>query len=112
MKKTALAMIAAAGWVLMAPSGAPAQKIGDKLVVHELANGMTFLIYPREGAPVFSAQIGFDVGGSDEPPGQTGIAHMFEHMAFKGTKTVGTKNYKAEKTIMDQIEELEAQAQA
>ena len=86
---------------------APGQKISDNLVVHQLDNGMTFLIYPREGAPVFSTVFGFDVGGSDEQLGQTGIAHMFEHMAFKGTRKIGTKNYTAEQKVMDQLDAVE-----
>ena len=41
-----------------------------------------------------------NAGSVDDPSGQTGIAHMFEHMAFKGTETIGTKNYPAEKAAL------------
>jgi predicted Zn-dependent peptidase len=45
-----------------------------------------------------------NVGSVDDPGGQTGLAHMFEHMAFKGTPTIGTKNWPAEKAAMDAVE--------
>ncbi|MCB2153912.1 insulinase family protein [bacterium] len=98
--------------LLLGVAAAPAQKISDNLVVHQLDNGMMFLIYPREGAPVFSTVITFDVGGSDEQLGQTGIAHMFEHMAFKGTPKIGTNDYEAEKAIMAEMDVVEDEAQA
>jgi predicted Zn-dependent peptidase len=80
-------------WELLAP-----------LRVARLDNGMTFLIYPNRRAPIFSAVIRFDVGGKDEPSGLTGIAHMFEHMAFKGTRLVGTTDWPAESKELDKIE--------
>ena len=40
------------------------------------------------------------------PSGETGIAHMFEHMAFKGTETIGTKNYPLERKAMDEVEHI------
>jgi len=76
--------------------------------VHELtlANGMKFLLLKREGPPVFSAYIRVKVGGIDEADGKTGIAHLLEHMAFKGNSEVGTKDYDSEKIILKQIEEV------
>ena len=71
---------------------------------HVLSNGMKFIILERHDAPVFSGYIYVNVGGVDEPVGNTGIAHVFEHMAFKGTTTLGTKNYQEEKTIMDEMD--------
>jgi len=44
------------------------------------------------------------VGSVDDPSGESGIAHMFEHMAFKGTPTIGTKNWPKEKAALAQIE--------
>lgn len=76
----------------------------EHVVPYSLKNGMKFLLVKRVGAPVFSAYIRVKVGGVDEKEGQTGIAHMLEHMAFKGTKKIGTKNYAQEKLIIDQIE--------
>ena len=71
---------------------------------HVLSNGMKLIVLERHDAPVFSGHIYVNVGGVDEPVGNTGIAHVFEHMAFKGTTTLGTKNYQEEKTIMDEMD--------
>ena len=71
---------------------------------HVLTNGMKFIILERHDAPVFSGCIYVNVGGVDEPVGNTGIAHIFEHMAFKGTTTLGTKDYQKEKAIMDRMD--------
>jgi predicted Zn-dependent peptidase len=73
-----------------------------------LDNGIKVLFYPRKNAtPVFSATVVVRVGGVDEPVGLTGISHMFEHMAFKGTKIIGTKNYKVEEPLLEREEFLE-----
>jgi predicted Zn-dependent peptidase len=77
--------------------------------VHVLPNGWTFIISERPGAPVFSFATHADVGAAQDPKGQTGMAHMFEHMAFKGTPVVGTTDYAKERVA---IEELEAAYQA
>jgi len=71
-----------------------------------LKNGMKFLIVPRGDTPVFSALIAFRVGGIEEDEGQTGLAHMFEHMAFKGTRGLGTKNYAMEIPLMEALDHL------
>lgn len=72
---------------------------------------MVFLLLPRPGAPVFSAYIRVKAGGVDEAPGQTGIAHLLEHMAFKGTPEIGTRDYAKEKLLLDGIEKLQSQIQ-
>ena len=53
---------------------------------------------------MFSGLIYANVGASDEIMGNTGIAHVFEHMAFKGTTTIGTKDYEKEKVAMDKMD--------
>jgi predicted Zn-dependent peptidase len=75
-----------------------------RLTVHTLANGYTFLILERDGAPVFSFATRVDVGSAQEVPGITGLAHMFEHMAFKGTPRLGTTDYAKEKVAIEQLE--------
>lgn len=85
-----------------------AQNLEDMVYEHTLHNGMHFLLVQRPGAPVFSAVIRFKVGSVDEQTGTTGIAHMFEHMAFKGTKTIGTKDYRREAVILRQINQIGA----
>src|SRR4030095_16912052 len=76
----------------------------DSVVTHQLSNGMKFLLVKRSGAPVFTSYLRVKVGGADEKDGYTGIAHMLEHMAFKGTSTIGTSNFSEEKKILDAIE--------
>jgi predicted Zn-dependent peptidase len=75
-----------------------------RLTVHTLPNGYTFLILERAGAPIFSFATRVDVGSAQEVPGITGLAHMFEHMAFKGTPRLGTKDYAKEKVALDELE--------
>jgi predicted Zn-dependent peptidase len=80
-----------------------------RTTVHVLANGWTFLLVERHQTPVFSFATLARVGSDQEVTGITGLAHMFEHMAFKGTETIGTTNYPEEKKA---IEALEAAYQA
>src|SRR5277367_879564 len=71
-----------------------------------LPNGMHFIILERHDAPVISFHSHVNAGSVDDPSGETGIAHMFEHMAFKGTETIGTTNYALEKKAMDEVERV------
>ncbi len=73
--------------------------------VHRLANGMTFLLLERHQAPIFSGVIRFRVGGMDERPGESGLAHLFEHLAFKGTTRIGGRNPEQEAEILAAVEE-------
>jgi predicted Zn-dependent peptidase len=75
-----------------------------RTTTHVLDNGWTFLIVERPVAPVFSFATIVDVGSAQEVPGITGLAHMFEHMAFKGTPNIGTRDYKAEAGALDRLE--------
>ena len=75
-----------------------------KTTEHVLENGWTFVIVERPVAPVFSFATVVDVGGTREVPGITGLAHMFEHMAFKGTPNIGTRDYEAEKKALEEVE--------
>jgi predicted Zn-dependent peptidase len=69
-----------------------------------LDNGLKFVVLERHQAPVVSFMTYADVGGSDEPDGYTGIAHYLEHLAFKGTRRIGTTDYAKEKVILQQID--------
>ena len=73
---------------------------------------MKFIILERHQAPVVSFLTYADVGGANEPEGKTGVAHFLEHLAFKGTQHIGTRNYKAEKPLLDRLDELATQIQA
>jgi predicted Zn-dependent peptidase len=89
---------------LAAPAGAPLQNIRDSVREFTLDNGLRFLVIERHDAPVFAYATIVDAGGVCEVVGTTGIAHMFEHMAFKGTPTIGTTDYAAEKKALDAVD--------
>jgi len=75
------------------------------VLVKKLPNGLTAIVCQRpDSAPVFSFNTNVDAGSVQDPMGKTGLAHMFEHMAFKGTDTIGTKNYPAEKIALAKVE--------
>src|SRR3954462_6597746 len=80
-----------------------------RVQVRTLPNGLTVILMQRKEAPVFSFYTFVDAGSSQDPKGKTGLAHMFEHMAFKGTDTVGTTNYAAEKEVLAKIEQVYTQ---
>ena len=71
----------------------------------ELDNGLRVLVVKRPWAPVIHCHLMFDVGGIDEPPGLGGIAHMVEHMAFKGTSILGSLDPFREQKLLAQVEE-------
>ena len=75
-----------------------------RITVKKLPNGLTILICERSEAPVFSFFTMVDAGSAQDPQRKTGLAHMFEHMAFKGTDTIGTTNYAAEKPALEKVE--------
>ena len=75
-----------------------------KTSVKTLANGLTVVVCERHEAPVFSFYTLVDAGAAQDPKGETGMAHMFEHMAFKGTTTIGTSDYAAEKVALEKEE--------
>ena len=86
---------------------APAQSLKEfekKVTEFTLPNGLHFIIAERHEAPVVSFHTYVNAGSVDDPSGATGIAHMFEHMAFKGTETIGTTNWPNEKLALDAIE--------
>jgi len=86
-------------------SSEPRAGLGEKVIEHTLKNGMKLLMVERHTSPTVSAWIRFRVGSVDERSNERGIAHLLEHMLFKGTTTLGTTNYAAEKPILDRIEQ-------
>src|SRR5438105_15657904 len=75
-----------------------------RTTVKKLANGLTVIVLERPEAPVFSFFTHVDAGSVQDPMGKTGLAHMFEHMAFKGTDKIGTKDYPAERAALAKVE--------
>lgn len=94
----------------------PAQDLKEfekRVTEFTLPNGLHFIVLERHDAPVVSFHTYVNVGSVDDPKGKTGLAHMFEHIAFKGTDTIGTTNWPAEKAALAEVERaydaLEAQ---
>src|SRR5215212_3926357 len=79
-----------------------------RTTVRKLDNGLTFIILERHEAPVFSYATVVNAGSAQEAPGITGLAHMFEHMAFKGSDRVGTSNWPEEQKALQRVEEAYA----
>ncbi len=79
-----------------------------RVTVKVLPNGLTLIICERPEAPVFSYFTLVNAGDANDPSGESGIAHMFEHLAFKGTRDIGTTDYTAEKTALAKVEEAYA----
>lgn len=75
-----------------------------RTTVKKLDNGLTVIVLERPEAPVFSFATLVDVGAAQDTPGNTGLAHMFEHEAFKGTNTIGTTDYAAEQVALQKVE--------
>ncbi|HKR63250.1 MAG TPA: pitrilysin family protein [Thermoanaerobaculia bacterium] len=76
--------------------------------MRKLANGLTVIMMERHDAPVFSYATVVNTGSAQEVPGITGLAHMFEHMAFKGSDRVGTSDWNAEQKALAKVEETYA----
>jgi len=83
-----------------------------RVTVKTLPNGLTVLILRRPEAPVFSFFTMVDTGSSQDPLSKTGLAHMMEHMAFKGTPDIGTTNYTEEKVALAKVEQAYAAYEA
>ncbi|MGB8700364.1 MAG: pitrilysin family protein [Thermosynechococcaceae cyanobacterium] len=86
-------------------------RVAQQITEFTLNNGLKFIVLERHKAPVVSFLTYADVGGADEPTGQTGIAHFLEHLAFKGTRQIGTRNYTAEQPLLDRLDTLFQQIQ-
>lgn len=79
------------------------------VIEHRLPNGLTLLMLERHRAPIVSCSVFYRVGSVNEDPGCTGISHLLEHMMFKGTRTIGTKDYAREEPLLKKIEGLNEQ---
>lgn len=115
-----LAAFLGAGCALHQPTVPPqAPTLGSEQSLEELkrsvsqftlSNGFQVLLVPRPETPVFTGQVWVKVGGVDEDTGSTGIAHFLEHMAFKGTREIGTRDYAREQALLDELEALIAKS--
>lgn len=95
--------------IILTPQTSQAQNLQEfenKVTEFTLDNGLHFIIIERHDAPVASFYTQVNVGGIDEPVGNTGIAHIFEHLAFKGDHYVGTTDWEAEKKVIDKMDKV------
>jgi predicted Zn-dependent peptidase len=76
----------------------------SKIKKFTLTNGMRVIVVEKPDSPTISFAMYIRTGGLDDESGKSGLAHMFEHMLFKGTKTVGTKNFEKEAPLLDKID--------
>jgi predicted Zn-dependent peptidase len=114
LKRCLAAAVFTVCYVLSLPHAYPFS-LGDRVQEHTLRNGLKVLLLERHQSPTVSFYLRFKVGSVDEENGKTGTAHLLEHMLFKGTRTLGTTDYSAERRILEQIdragERLDAEMQ-
>lgn len=85
------------------------KSLRDIVSEHRLDNGMRFLMVQRPGAPMISAGWVAHVGSANERPGITGISHLFEHMMFKGTHTIGVTDADLDDQLRAELDSLRVQ---
>jgi len=102
--RNVLAVALVFGTILCAAKAQDLASFEKRTTVKVLPNGLTLIVCERPEAPVFSFYTLVDAGSADDPLGDSGLAHMFEHMAFKGTTEIGTTNYPAEKIALAKVE--------
>jgi predicted Zn-dependent peptidase len=104
MRFASLALLTLLGGPLIAQTASSTLPIRE----HVFPNGLRLLVWERPGDPRVAAKIFTDMGGLMETPGSAGAAHFLEHLLFKGTRTLGTTDWNAERPIAEQIDATEA----
>ena len=100
----ALALTPAVALGVQPPPAPPVPGTQLPVITHTLGNGMTFLILERRQSPTAALVVHYPVGSVNEHLGNTGIAHVVEHMLFKGSEEIGTGNRALEAPLMDAID--------
>jgi predicted Zn-dependent peptidase len=103
MKKISLSLLV----LLLCVQFAAAQKVPVQEIVMD--NGMRVLLVPRKGDPNIAAGWIARVGSVNERPGITGLSHLFEHMMFKGTRTIGTNDIAANLQLIKEMDQVRAE---
>jgi predicted Zn-dependent peptidase len=103
-KHTALALLIALLFVTSSFASDSDLQLNLDVKEFRLKNGMLFLVVERPATPQVSARLAIRAGSALEETGKTGIAHMLEHMLFKGTKNFGTLNHKQDQALQNRIE--------
>ena len=106
-----LAMLLASPFVLHGwPGVARSQQVEPQVEV--LDNGLKLLLVERHEQPIVAAGLFYGVGSVNDPAGKSGIAHLFEHMLFKGSRAIGTSDYQREHPLIEQQDAVRAQMSA
>ena len=110
----ALAALPAVAATAPAPAAAPAPAVSAQVQVESftLDNGLTFLLVRKPELTTVAAGWVAHVGAANERPGITGLTHLFEHMMFKGSRTIGTTNIERDLAIIAEQEQLQEQIRA
>ncbi|MGA3334046.1 MAG: pitrilysin family protein [Terracidiphilus sp.] len=96
------AVLAVAAW--SATQAQDLKSFEQRITVKVLPNGLTLVLCRRPEAPVFSYTTFINAGDVNDPSGESGLAHMFEHLAFKGTSQIGATDYADEKVALEKVE--------
>lgn len=100
--------------LLLASPFSAVPAVSWSLDVHEtvLSNGLRVLVVERRHVPLVECQVWVGVGSAYETLGRTGLAHLHEHLLFKGTRRLGTTDYEAEAALMERQDEVASRIQA
>ncbi|CAI5990678.1 unnamed protein product, partial [Closterium sp. NIES-65] len=85
--------------------GSALDSLSERVCTFMLANGMRWIVVERRAAPIVSCHTYADVGAADEADGCTGVAHLLEHLAFKGTPVIGTRDAQKEARLLELVDE-------
>ncbi len=102
----ALGLALLAGPASSATGGATAPGLEERVVEHRLANGLLLLLMERHQAPIVAVNLTYKVGGVHEHNGITGVAHLYEHMAFKGSRTIGATDAEKERPVLEELDRI------
>jgi predicted Zn-dependent peptidase len=91
--------------LLFLSSSASGIDLEKKIIKKKLNNGITVLLLERHVSPTVSLYIRHRIGALDEAEGESGAAHLLEHMMFKGTTTIGAKNNAQEAKLLAAVEQ-------
>jgi predicted Zn-dependent peptidase len=101
-------LLAACLFIVASVASAEQAEASRALDIKEISldNGLRIFVVERPATPTFAARYQFGVGGASDPKGRSGIAHLLEHMMFKGTTGVGTLDAEKEAGLMKRLSEL------
>jgi predicted Zn-dependent peptidase len=104
--RRAAALVAAVLCLASPAAGRAAmEELQQRVVEETLPNGMRVIVLPRRQAPTVALSMSFRAGSAQEEAGRSGVAHLLEHMLFKGTRTLGTRDFAAERPLLERVEE-------